>query len=641
MRGNNRPSFACIPCTLRKVKCDKNIPCRNCVRRKLAHECRRKEPVPIINKPHDTPQTDPKLFNDTKIFHYLYSLRLLTHGTTQIAGLVSTDEHFKFTNWDQYARDFPILVGKLTPELSRTICGYACNYTTFIHQGIVNELFMKDHDNFWDIYASNDRDCLNHFTENTIKTMSSKDYYYWMSLFYAILSTGMYFGADDLQSKSVFTPEQLADFPRVFFRASIDCLFKAGAFEHADVRGIQIFCVLSMCLHALGSTYLHRILLRVSIEATKTLGLDSIKETGDSTVDYQTEICKRLFHSLLIIDSLSNYPKRFIEDYSTPLPSIYSTDHLLGRTDSDLQSFPEACANDDIAGVVYERLMVELGQLKHESYITPTASVLISCLDKMQHLVKRLDTYFGTQKRSKDDYSIRQYAKYLLFSSVTRESLELGIRLQTVVGTEIWATQYREKCLSLANQLLFHSTSDNIPYFYNRYWIVIQHLIYSCLFMLLDMLMFQSPDDQHKLECVRMTFPTIKKLRSYFTVKVGFAIIEKLSYLVSRVRMDHLKNEAIEAISLREFLREMEIINPSVPKFSRPKLVPDLQESQYLRFGNAKELYGAPGYLSATSGNIDNPHNNILTSSVLDDKGWYEFLEFFFGGDAPPAIADI
>ncbi|KAF1991621.1 hypothetical protein K402DRAFT_129831 [Aulographum hederae CBS 113979] len=48
--GNQRRRLACIACTRRKVKCDKEIPCKNCIRRGVQHLCSRNE------KPGDTSQ---------------------------------------------------------------------------------------------------------------------------------------------------------------------------------------------------------------------------------------------------------------------------------------------------------------------------------------------------------------------------------------------------------------------------------------------------------------------------------------------------------------------------------------------------------------------------------------------------------
>ncbi|KAG7886869.1 hypothetical protein KL938_000522 [Ogataea parapolymorpha] len=642
MKIKSRPSLACIPCTIRKVKCDKTIPCKNCIKRKTTHECRRRNLVPSPELPESNTDTESNLFNNRQIVHYLYSLKLLTYGRAQIKGLVPVDDLLKYNRWDQYMNQFPTLINKLTPALSRKICECACNYTTFIHQGVVNELFLKDHDNFWEVHVSKNPACLNHTSNNTLKTKSSKDYYYWMSLLYANLSTGMYFGVHEIQSDLTYTEAELSEFSAIFFRASLDCLFRAGALEHADVRCIQVFCVLSMCLHALGSTYLHKSLLRISVEAAKNLGLDQLQP--DNAPDYQSEVLKRLFYSLMIIDSLSNYPKRYIADFSTPLPSIISSDVLLEKVIPGPLTFPEACKNDEIAGIMYERMMVELAQLKHESYEKPTATELVSCLEKMKVLRSKLDTYFGSEVFSPGNKSIAQYAKYLLFSSITRERLEIGIRLQSLVGTQDWAKQYRPQCLEVATQLLFHSTSTGIPAFYNRYWIVAQHLIYACLFVLLDMLLFKSDDDKYKLESVKRTFPTIKKLQSYFTVKIGFAIIEKLCYLVSKVRLDHLENETLEAISLREFLKEMEIANPYSSKFSRNRIVPDITESQYLRFGNeTSHPNSTDGDFAPTEGDplTDAENGFNVTSAMLDDKGWYEFLDFFFGGESAATMSDI
>ncbi|SCU81385.1 LAMI_0B05996g1_1 [Lachancea mirantina] len=641
-----RTALSCLRCNQRKVKCDKNSPCGNCVRRNMADQCCRPSDLPRVSaqavltaansEGNDSQFCKSSVSKDVPIQQYFHSLRSLTYGITQISGLTpASDYNSGQGEWDQCMPRFPYLMDRVTFEVSRSICEYACRTTTFIHQGIVDPLFLADHDEYWQEYVNRENACLYHLSNNSLKRKSSADYYYWMSLYYAILSTGVYFSTEMEHTLWPFSPEQVQDFPRVLLKASLDCLVKAGALENADLRTIEVFSVMSMCFHGLGSIYLHRQLLRLSIDTARTLGLNNVSAKADSNINFHNEVYKRLWYSVFIIDSLSNYPNRYVGDFSTPFPELVTTPQLLGETSLSEIGLPDIAGNDDLAGIMYQRMMAELANLKHESFQEAQQSNLEEFWDRMILLRERLDACFGQAPYELADFSVARNARYLLFSSITRETLSLGARLQAVIGTKRWWAQYRDKCLRLAKELLTHSTSPQIPLHYNRYWIVVQHLIFACLFMLLDMLTSKSHNDKAKLQLVESSLPTIRRLRSYFTVKVGLAVIEKLAYLVSLVRLNTVTADSLESISLREFLRELQIANPDNVRVAEA-VSPPVERSQYLRFGGLQRPYAQPAQLAANS--EASPNSQLLLNptleNILDDKGWHEFLDFFFNDKA-------
>ncbi|KAL2828334.1 hypothetical protein BJY01DRAFT_228576 [Aspergillus pseudoustus] len=41
IRKSQRRSYSCMTCKRRKVKCDRKLPCNQCLSRGLAHDCQR------------------------------------------------------------------------------------------------------------------------------------------------------------------------------------------------------------------------------------------------------------------------------------------------------------------------------------------------------------------------------------------------------------------------------------------------------------------------------------------------------------------------------------------------------------------------------------------------------------------------
>ncbi|ODV84633.1 hypothetical protein CANARDRAFT_181127, partial [[Candida] arabinofermentans NRRL YB-2248] len=153
------------------------------------------------------------------------------------------------------------------------------------------------------------------------------------------------------------------------------------------------------------------------------------------------------------------------------------------------------------------------------------------------------------------------------------------------------------------------------------------------------LLLFKSDQDELKLENIRKAIPTIKALRnSFFTAKVGLAVVEKLTYLVSSVRLKQKGTGTIEDISLRGFLKELEVANPFNSRAGPNSISPPATEPQYLRLGkyakvhkqtdNSEEIYSSLNEEVETSTLRHFLDPNV--DQLLDDTGWIEFLDFLF-----------
>lgn len=741
-----RKSLVCVQCSKRKVKCDKNIPCNNCIRRHVAHLCRRPfkaeniyEKIESItnkmngnvleNRSENSASSEAlrdgtkmqsneetgvnynvqlsqnhSLLSNGSIENYMLSVRSLTFGLSHMNGLLPADNtHQSLENEREGEEQFKKFMQKLKYEQSYLICAFACKYTTLLHYGVVDHLFMEDHAKFWESLpeTSSIPDCTLWDLYSNLKSKEGdiRDFQYWMSLYMTMLCVGIYFGMENLKDKLAYTDAELEKLPHVLFRESFKWLEKTDFLERPDIRTIQIYCVMTSCLHALGNVFIHHELLAVVIVVAQTLGLDRIEEQGitsgnnrkqgavnsgspdiiafaeettNSCVNFSSEVVKRLWYSFFIIDSISNVPHEWIGKFKTPFPKLISTEQLIscgtnrigarhekyyyGSTKNVAVKFPTA--GDDIAGLLYERLMVQLGELKQESYTDPvTLKRLTVVWSHMCTLKDNLEMYFGSAPYSPKDDRTCQYARYLLFSSLARECLGLGARILTLAGRDFWLENFRDKCLQLALEVVDHNSASNVPAYYKRYWIVGQHLIYACLFVLLDMLMFKHEECKENLQRIHKAIPTIRLLRStHYTVKIGLAVIEKLYYLVGSVRLGNKGSGSVEDMSLREFLTELQVANPRNTTSKKathtsgeeqqehqsssinsgiPSLMPLPGYSQYLRGGVASERSSNKNIeLRMDNATISTGTASFLDSdldSALDETGWKEFLEFFFG----------
>lgn len=663
-----RRSQTCIQCSKRKVRCDKKIPCKCCIDRGIADQCRRPLNTAEIytEEIHNdlrksAIKRDESFVGDNTLENYMSSIQSITFGYSQMNGLPSQEKRWSSNDLDSASVKLDHAIARLDYDTSHMLCLFACKYTTFLHFAVVGQLFMADHASFWGPF----RGSLFELLQNRVHAGSDLDFNYWMSLYYAMLCTGVYFGADNLRDElqTQLTNELLLELPKVFFHASLTSLRKTSFLERPDIRCVQIYGVMTVYLHSLGNTFLHKQMLGTVIAVEKVLRMDRIREEPGEPTNFHKELAKRLWYSFFIVDSLSNVPHRIIGEFTTPYPRLLTTAQLLGQVKSkssetfvgamgeigqgigslepsgeSLKFIPatDPEGEDDIAGLIYQRLMSEMAEIKQISYHNRKNLKAVSkCWHDMNHLLDNLDKYFGSAPFDINNRSISQFAKFLMFSSLSKESFALGGRILSLTGRNIWAKNFRKDCLRIAIDLVRHNAYTETQPYYKHLWLIGQHLIYACLFILLDMLMFND-DWTNKFEVVTSALPSMRKLRvNHFNVRVGMAVIEKLSVLVKSVRSRPTGASSVEDISLHQFLKDLEVAGPH-PVMSDAFQMPPIIESQYLRHGLEAPHYKNPEESGMSQWNVplSASWHSILDPELgpqLNDTGWYEFLDFFFG----------
>ncbi|GMF05118.1 unnamed protein product [Ambrosiozyma monospora] len=199
---------------------------------------------------------------------YYMSLRSLTYGVTDLkdisSGMIPQNLG---PNYDLFLNCFnDVLLPKLDYQSSKLLCQFACTYTTFLHHGVIKSMFMNDHETFYSTEVALYPQSVNYLMDCPMKKESITDYYYWMSLYYSILALGCSFGCDELKSSLPYSDEELNMFPQVFLQVSLDAAMRAGALQKPDIRFVQIYCVMTTFLHAIGRAQLHAQLLAASFQ---------------------------------------------------------------------------------------------------------------------------------------------------------------------------------------------------------------------------------------------------------------------------------------------------------------------------------------------------------------------------------------
>ena len=628
IRRTRRKPLACVPCRVRKVKCDKNVPCGKCVARGNSGECHRE--VVIVKgvvANHESENTNREafssiketLFNGKDVDNIRVCVERLTYGFIKVGKLFNT-HYLSKISWPEFLANFENLMTRIDYSSSHTLCSFACYQINFIHNAVIPSLFMNEHEQFWNDHVKGDSSCLVYFNPSKLQSKNPKDYYFWMAMYYATICNGIFFGSKELEEKLNYTREELQDLGPMFFRAAYECLCRAHFMDFLDIRSIQIFCLLSTCFHAYGSVGQSQSLLAQCCEISRRLKLDDPNTTLDPT--FTSEVKKRLWYTLCIIDWLDLWEKPYshIPLSKVEMPLLITEEALL--TPGPL--FGEKISPHAYSSVYYQHVMVEMARIKKLLNSSPLG--VVEGWTKVNKLRDTTLKFYEVDVPPLNNELLSYYhAKFLLFLSLTEEVQDYGRRILAIVGKSAWAAKYRTKCVLVALENLSRA-SLRVPSYYRKHWIVVQHHIYSALTVLLDMIMFPQKDflmkDKEKFEQVEQLFLIFEELQSpHVPAKLGLAVLPRLCNLV-RFVVEKKDGDVLEVISLKDFFDDLQVNRD--PEIS----VPDLSHAQYFRLSDCKiEVDTGKDLLDSR---VSDMNYEMDVHLMLVGSGWSEILQNIF-----------
>lgn len=637
MRRTQRAPKSCQQCYKRKVKCDRVIPCGNCVRRKLASECSREAVIvknAILNNDSYAVRKarrvrSPDVLDEQAMDSYNASIQFLSQGYVSLESYLLTKGQETDHDWIKYSNELDILLKKFTKDLSESIVIFGCKNITFIHNGINSTLFLEEHTIFWDEQVPNDTQCLNYLSPSRFQQQQPRDYYFWMALYYAVLCTSVYFGHDQLMIDSVLTTSnnEIESIPRVLFRASFDCLHRADFMNFPDLRAVQVYCILSTCFHGFAGVHLHNCLLGSVIYTARYLRLDQITDNDNEELEYEKEVGKRLWFTLCIIDWMSNFGRPSsisMGDFSTPYPELITDSQLHKLATSDVPMNPVSFVPTGISysNILYQHYMIELAKIKRKHYFgSVTKESLDSAYVELTKLMNRYENEFCHIVRPDSNGSIDvqtfEFSKYLLYNSLESEILEISRRYLSVVGKKKWEMSFRKPTIDKSLNVLRHLRES--PAYFNRMWFIMHHATSAAMFLLLDILMFKEHATvvESRMSTIKTSLSLIKYLQdTHLQAKVGFLILDRLMYIVEYTYSDGVFSQ--DRSSLKQFLNDLNVASgpTSLPIYEKSK--PNNGRGKYLRA--PKEVQN-----EVTSATIN---NGIDFDELLDESGWSNFLSW-------------
>ncbi|KAA8915551.1 hypothetical protein TRICI_002290 [Trichomonascus ciferrii] len=572
----------------------------------------------------------PGVLNEQAMDSYNASIQFLSQGYVSLESYLLTKGQETEHNWIKYSKDLEKVLGKLTKELSESIVSFSCKNLSFIHNGISSTLFLEEHNAFWEDQIPSDIQCINYLLPSGFQEQTPRDYYFWMALYYAVLCTGVYFGHDQLKIYSTFSDTEAENIPSVLFRASYDCLHRADFMNFPDLRTVQVYCILSTCFHSFAGVHLHNCLLNSVIYTARYLRLDRIPNNTGETLEYEKEVSKRLWFTLCVIDWMSNFGRPSsisVGEFSTPYPQLLTDSQLYQMATSNIsvKSISFVPAGNSYSNILYQHYMIELAKIKREYYFdNATKSSLHSADVELEKLMNRYENEFcNIVHHPVDEVSVDvhtfEFSRYLLYSSLESEILEISRRYLSVVGKDMWEKCFRQRTIDKSLKVLRHLRE--YPTHFNRMWFIMNHVTSAAMFLLLDILMFKETGSvvEARMAIIKDYLPLMKQ-NTHLQAKVGFVLLDRLMYIVECTYSGGVFSE--DRSSLKRFLDDLNVAPgpASVPIYDKSINKPIKSRRQYFRppIENCNES------TTDITGNSD----GLNFDEMLSDSGWLEFLSW-------------
>ncbi|KAH6632909.1 hypothetical protein C7974DRAFT_162124 [Boeremia exigua] len=342
MRKTQRAPRSCIPCTSRKIKCDKLIPCRTCIRRGRQEDCVREtvlvrgEIIAYRDGLQQPTYEDLKRENE----HLRGELATLqAHQANIRSRLLSAPETGEkdIESWEyqQWKTSFDDDQDGLDRKLWDTLASepQAIDSQVMTWNDIVlpvkschDQLIDYDEKwNSWIHYALEYPRFRNECDDFTAAMVSGASLAQldplWLAVYFSVLSVSLLM-TDDKTAAGLAVNESISHhtLSRNWYNAAVFCLRQAEFMQTPGIRSVQAIAVLGICCNNFGESDFGGHLWSCAILNAKTIGLDA-PVSKVATEQLSEEAQHRLWWTLVICEWLRHpYRPPAINDFDFDIP---------------------------------------------------------------------------------------------------------------------------------------------------------------------------------------------------------------------------------------------------------------------------------------------------------------------------------
>ena len=326
--GTQTTKKPCAVCTKRKVKCDRKIPCGNCVKRGQEAECIKTVTNGFLHDPHSANGTDSML-NILRMWPS-YEYWITDIGLFKTKDMNTTA---KTESLEDELRDIHFWTDYLTMESSFKLLNFAVENLGPLYFGClgdISELFVQL-ENYWTRISQ--------FKDNSKEVSFTIDDHYWNSLLWAIFTMAIYYTplehlADGFEIQSICEQleidknQQWSESIQLtvvqgFTKCCMNHLTRAKYNENPDIRFIQSFLILSSTNIQLSDYYMFDSLLLQCEHIGRYFNLDSAKQFvgNDASTDLTKEVFSKIWLRLCVQDYQQENPNKKLI-FNKEIPSL-------------------------------------------------------------------------------------------------------------------------------------------------------------------------------------------------------------------------------------------------------------------------------------------------------------------------------
>ncbi|PVI00134.1 hypothetical protein DM02DRAFT_593251 [Periconia macrospinosa] len=334
LRKTQRAPRSCTMCSRRKVKCDKVIPCTNCIRRNQPAACVR-ETVLIrgeeITYPHDAQvptyrelsSENQRLRNELDVLRAQASaesttsveesLRTLSTSSRRRTLLGTAQGSLEKRLWDDCASSANgscvaswndiILPSR---ETSEHLISFDQTWNSWVHYAIEYPQMSDECDGF---LHSLEQGTLVHHADPA-----------WLAVYFSILSSAALMISEEDSQSILPDPKGLS---RNWYDAAIFCLHRADFMRVASIRSVQAIAILGMSFNNWGDLNLGQHMWGCALRIAQQLGLNTMySEQAEKCLSEEGQ--HRLWWTLVICDwlNLMDRPLGIDDiDFNVPYPA--------------------------------------------------------------------------------------------------------------------------------------------------------------------------------------------------------------------------------------------------------------------------------------------------------------------------------
>lgn len=324
----------CSICTKRKVKCDRLVPCSNCVKRGQEEECTNLHNS-RVKASRIAADCNPELLKLWQEYdHWIITMGVFKHEkleTSQIVDLRTDSDEVDY--WMEY----------LTMEISFKVLDYSMEKLGGLYFGCIGdigELYLKLEE-YWS-------------RKNSLETTNTNDDHYWSAVIWSVFAMALYYMELDeissiLPAKPVYqwfheekddswTEDLQFDLYKGFLKVAIHQLKNADFMAHPDVRAVQIYLILSNTSFPQLRKSLSNSLLHHCLHVSKFLQIDNFRPlVNDSTSLRLTKlISEKLWYRLCVCDYLQSGPNKPISLHQENSSLLIHAAYLEDRPNVDV-----------------------------------------------------------------------------------------------------------------------------------------------------------------------------------------------------------------------------------------------------------------------------------------------------------------